>query len=145
MAGFIMQQNLTVSNNGTKLRVMVVTDSSDFREEITSALRDVDIEAVAADNKESCLQILSEARDVAVIIDGDMASLDGWAISAQIRKGSDISIILIGRGDPEIAWMKAAEGAIDCFMTPPFGSHEIAARVKSLLRRNETPLIGPTS
>lgn len=132
----MMQDHVGMSKN-PKDRVLIITDSGEFRDELAMILSNADLEPVAVDNGDSCLKTLAEAYPIVVIIDEDMGS-GGWTIGAHIRDESEVPTIMIGNGNVDTAWMRVAAGDVDYFMRRPFGHHEIVARIRALSRRYET-------
>lgn len=128
-----MMQTYEETNIDTKDKILVVTDSCEFGEELGSVLSVVDIDVFTTDTRDIYLKLLQDRPSV-VIIDEDLAP-DGWKISEDICKQFGIPIVVVGDSNPESAWVKVAEGKSDYFLNRPFGPLEFVARIRSLRRR----------
>lgn len=72
-----------------------------------------------------------------VVIIEERAGRGAWQLGAQIRQKSNVPIILLGNGNNEVGWVKAAAYGIDLYMVQPWSARELAARIKTLVRRYE--------
>ncbi len=80
----------------------------------------------------------SESPDV-VILDLGLPDTDGFKVLKEIRKFSDVPVIILTvRGD-EIDKVRGLELGADDYMVKPFGHMELLARVKAVLRRSHIP------
>ena len=81
------------------------------------------------------LEILAaEAIDV-IVLDLGLPDRDGLDILAQIRATSDVPIIILSVQNDEDAKVEAFEFGADDYMAKPFSTVELAARIRSVLRR----------
>ncbi|MBM3132608.1 MAG: response regulator transcription factor, partial [Chloroflexi bacterium] len=101
--------------------------------ELASLLTEAGVE-IAMVYDGSNLRKCSRSLPSAVVIE-EKAGQGGWEVSSQIRRKSNVPIILLGNSNSEVAWVKAAAYGVDCYMARPFGSRELAARIKTLVRR----------
>ena len=73
-----------------------------------------------------------------ILLDIMMPKIDGYAVCEIIRKNSDIPIIMLTAMDEEEAQVKAFELQADDYITKPFNILEVKARMKAILRRNNS-------
>jgi quercetin dioxygenase-like cupin family protein/ActR/RegA family two-component response regulator len=71
----------------------------------------------------------------AVIIDEELSDISGFKACPKIRQLTNLPIILLGEQSSEEVWKKVEEIGFDLYLKKPFGSRELEAYVKSLLRR----------
>lgn len=121
-------------------RVMIFGDSELSARELASLLEDTGLE-IALVRGTGRLDRIGATLPSAIVIE-EQADRGGWELSSRIRRKSDVPIILVGESDSEVSWVKAAAYGIDCYMARPFGSRELAARIKTLVRRYDGTLRG---
>jgi len=128
-----MRPESTDPNEKTEPRVMVIGTDEVSAKELASLLTEAGVE-IAMVYDGSNLRKCSRSLPSAVVIE-EKAGQGGWEVSSQIRRKSNVPIILLGNSNSEVAWVKAAAYGVDCYMARPFGSRELAARIKTLVRR----------
>lgn len=89
----------------------------------------------AADGAEAILKVQSEKPDI-IILDIMMPVLDGLEVCKQVRKMSDIPIIMLTAKDDDDDRILGLEIGADDYITKPFNNREVIARVKAVLRRS---------
>ncbi|MDD5094227.1 MAG: response regulator [Dehalococcoidia bacterium] len=134
-----MKLQTTNKTRGAKMEssVMIIGDEEIASSNLASLLEEAGIKVAAACNWTSCLENLREISPSVVIVEEESGS-EGWEIASQIRRESDIPIVILGTINSELAWVKAAAHGIDCYLARPFGPTELVARLKSLIRRHES-------
>ena len=70
-----------------------------------------------------------------LILDVMMPGMDGWQVLKAVRKSSNIPIIMVTARDETFDKVLGLELGADDYITKPFDSKEMAARVKAVLRR----------
>jgi DNA-binding response OmpR family regulator len=93
--------------------------------------------ACAYDGEEALRIFESEAPDL-VILDIMMPKKDGWQVCKEIRKTSQIPIIMLTAKSDTFDKVLGLELGADDYMTKPFEPKELVARIKAVLRRSET-------
>ena len=71
----------------------------------------------------------------AIIIDEELADIDGYRACQKIRQYSSIPIILLGTEISEDVWSKSDELGFDIYLKKPVSPRELGAQIKSLIRR----------
>jgi DNA-binding response OmpR family regulator len=122
---------------GTAQRVLVVDDEPMVREVVASYLqRDGYRVELAADGR-SALDAARQRRPSLVVLDLMLPDLPGLEVLAALRRTSDVPVILLtARGDEGDRVLGLELGADD-YVVKPFSPRELAARVRSVLRRAE--------
>lgn len=90
--------------------------------------------ALAHDGREALQKFETEKPDL-IILDVMMPELDGWQVCREIRKNSDIPIIMLTAKGETFDKVLGLELGADDYVTKPFDSKEIVARIKAVLRR----------
>ncbi len=104
---------------------------------VSARLRKEGYEVVTASNGEEALQRAEEEPPVLVMLDIMMPEMDGYEVCHRLREWSEVPIIMLSARGDESDKVKCFELGADDYITKPFGSDELLARVKAVLRRTE--------
>lgn len=116
--------------------ILVVDDEQKIRELITLYLHREGFTVWQASNGKEALSALKAKDYDLIVLDIMMPDLDGWEVCRQIRKNSNVPIIMLtARGD-EIDRVLGLELGADDYIVKPFSPREMIARVKAVLRRS---------
>ena len=115
--------------------IYVVDDEQNIRELIKSYLvKDGFAVEVFADG-ESALEEFSKKKPDMLIIDIMMPGIDGYSLCREIRKSSQVPIIMVSAKDDEIDRILGLELGSDDYISKPFSPRELVVRVKTIFRR----------
>ena len=117
-------------------RAMVIGNEGYSLDELVSLLDEAGIETAIVYEESWEPKALSEIGPQIIVVESGNGP-DGWDISSEIRRDSNIPIILLGTIDSEMAWVKAAAYGVDCYVERPFSPLELVARIRSLIRRHQ--------
>jgi two-component system, OmpR family, KDP operon response regulator KdpE len=117
-------------------RIMIVDDDPQIRRVLRTALVAQDYEVVDARNGEEALEKMRDDRLDLVILDMNMPRMNGLETCRIIRSSSDVAIIMLTVRDAESDKVEALDAGADDYMTKPFGSPELLARIRAALRRS---------
>jgi DNA-binding response OmpR family regulator len=92
--------------------------------------------ASASDGPET-LRVFAERKPSLVVLDISMPGMDGFEVCREIRKTSDIPIIMLTARNTEMNKVVGLELGADDYVTKPFSVAELMARVKANLRRTD--------
>jgi two-component system KDP operon response regulator KdpE len=120
----------------TSARIMIVDDDPQIRRVLRTALVAQGYEVVDARNGEEALEKFRDERADLVILDINMPGMSGLEACRTIRSTSDVSIIMLTVRDAESDKVEALDAGADDYMTKPFGSPELLARIRAALRRS---------
>lgn len=97
----------------------------------------------AADGREA-LEVFSANPDIKLaVIDIMMPEIDGWEVTREIRKQSNIPVIMLSARAEEFDLLTGFESGIDEYVTKPFSPAVLVKRVDALLKRSSgQPLSG---
>jgi two-component system KDP operon response regulator KdpE len=117
-------------------RILIVDDDPQIRRVLRTSLVAQNYEVADARNGEEALEKLREEKLDLVILDMNMPGMSGLETCRTIRSSSDIAIIMLTVRDAESDKVEALDAGADDYMTKPFGSPELLARIRAALRRS---------
>lgn len=115
--------------------VLIVDDESRLRKLVSDFLSREGYAILEAENGKIALDIIDQAAIDLVILDVMMPEQDGWTVCREIRKKSNIPVIMLTARGEEIDQLFAFEIGADEYITKPFSPKILTARVNSLFRR----------
>ncbi|PAB59957.1 response regulator transcription factor [Anaeromicrobium sediminis] len=116
-------------------KILVVDDDINICELIGLYLRKEGYEIVFAHDGKSAIDVLAKERPNLVILDIMLPEMDGWDVCTEMKKISDIPIIMLSaKGDTFDKVLGLKLGADD-YMVKPFEPRELIARIDAVLRR----------
>ena len=128
-----------VSENTNRPTVLVIDDNTDIRQYERTLLRDEYIVLEAADGKEGLAVALKEVPDL-VICDVMMPVMDGLELTEQLKTNtatSHIPVIMLTAKNLEEHRAEGYEHGADSYITKPFHSKVLLARIENLLRQRQ--------
>jgi two-component system KDP operon response regulator KdpE len=117
-------------------RILVVDDDPQIRRVLRTALVAQDYEAIDARNGEEAIERLREDKPDLVILDVNMPRMNGLETCKAMRTTSDVPIIMLTVRDAESDKIAALDAGADDYVTKPFSSPELLARIRAALRRS---------
>lgn len=128
------------SQTGKKLKILIADDDEDILRVLAKRLTDAGYDVVKArDGKEAVEYAHKEKPDV-TIMDVTMPQMNGFEAAKELRSKLETAVIpiilLTGRQDKE-SELKGIDAGADDYITKPFDSDKLLARIKMLLRRRE--------
>ena len=119
-------------------KVMIVDDEERLRSLVRDFLTREGIKTLEAEDGEEALKLFFENKDVAVIIlDVMMPKLSGWQVLEEIRRYSQVPVIMLTALSEEQDELKGFRLGVDEYVTKPFSPRVLVARVQSILRKKE--------
>ena len=116
--------------------VLIADDEAQIREILRIYFEKEGFKVIeAADGAEAILQAQGGKPDI-IVLDIMMPVLDGLEVCKQVRKISDIPIIMLTAKDEDDDRILGLEIGADDYITKPFNTREVVARVKAVLRRS---------
>ncbi len=99
-------------------------------------------DVIEAENGEEAVDRFFETKDIALIVlDVMMPKMDGWEVCREIRKMSQVPIIMLTAKSDEKDELLGFELGVDEYITKPFSPKILVARIEAILRRSN--VIGP--
>jgi two-component system, OmpR family, KDP operon response regulator KdpE len=116
-------------------RVLVVDDERQILRAMRVILREAGFEVATAANVQEALDALAVHPPDAAILDLILPDGNGVDICISIREWSDMPIIVLSAVGDEAEKVRALEAGADDYVTKPFGTDELIARLRAALRR----------
>lgn len=127
--------------------ILVVDDEPSIRELVSYNLRVNGFEVHTAGTGSQALEAFQNQKPDLIVLDLMLPEIDGVEVCRQIRKKSNVPIIMLTAKDSEIDKIVGLEVGADDYITKPFSPRELVARVKAVLRRSvvdNIPIDSPT-
>ena len=119
-----------------KLKILVVDDEARMRKLVKDFLIKSKFDVLEAGDGEEAVDQFYENKDVALIIlDVMMPKMDGWEVVREIRKYSQVPIIMLTAKSDEKDELLGFELGVDEYISKPFSPKILVARVEAILRR----------
>ena len=122
----------------TNNKVLIVDDDENIVELIRLNLAKEGFETCSANDGERAVELFRSEAPSIVILDVMMPKMDGWQVCREIRRISNIPIIMLTAKGETFDKVLGLELGADDYMVKPFETKELVARVKAVLRRSET-------
>ena len=117
--------------------VLVVEDEASFVEALTIGLRREGFEVVVATDGVQALELFDEIQPDIVLLDVMLPKISGIDVCRQLRKRTQIPIIMVTAKGAEIDTVVGLEVGADDYVTKPYRLRELVARMRAVLRRSE--------
>ncbi len=128
-------------HGGNEPRVLVVDDAPEFVEMLVPLFEREGYRTESASDGESAVARVRSFSPDLIVLDLALPKLDGVDVCRAVRSFSDAYVLMLtARGD-EADRVAGLEVGADDYMTKPFSSRELAARVRALLRRPRVGLL----
>ena len=118
-----------------KTKIMVVDDDQNILQLITLYLSREGFDVVQASRGDEALRTFKSAPPSLVLLDIMLPGMDGWQVCREIRKISNIPIIMLTAKDETFDKVLGLELGADDYIVKPFDTKELVARIKAVLRR----------
>jgi len=116
-------------------RVLVVDDEPQIVRALKVVLREAGFEAVPAETASEALDLAAVRPPQAAIIDLVLPDLDGVELTRRLREWSQMPILVLSAVGEEEQKVRALEAGADDYITKPFGTRELVARLQAAMRR----------
>lgn len=125
------------------LKVLVVDDEIAIRRFLRVALNGQGFIVSEASNGETALQAIAFNRPDIVILDLGLPDLDGIEVTKRTREWSKVPIIILSVREHENDKISALDAGADDYLTKPFSTGELLARIRTVLRRQSSSISEP--
>jgi len=120
-------------------RILVVEDEESFSDPLSYLLRREGYEVAVADDGPTALDEFDRNGADLVLLDLMLPGLPGTEVCRQLRARSNVPVIMLTAKDGEIDKVVGLELGADDYVTKPYSSRELVARVRAVLRRGTEP------
>lgn len=126
-----------------KEKILVVDDEVSIRRILDTRLSLIGYTVITAADGEEALAAYRKESPHLIILDVMMPKLDGYGVCQEIRKESEIPIIMLTALGDVADRITGLELGADDYVTKPFSPKELEARIKAILRRVERLSLAP--
>ncbi|MEO5980741.1 MAG: response regulator transcription factor [Pedococcus sp.] len=120
-------------------RILVVEDEVSFSDPLSYLLRKEGYEVAVAETGPDALADFDRAGADLVLLDLMLPGLSGTEVCRALRQRSNVPVIMLTAKDSEIDKVVGLEIGADDYVTKPYSSRELLARIKAVLRRLAEP------
>ncbi|MCT4620515.1 MAG: response regulator transcription factor [Marinisporobacter sp.] len=116
-------------------KIIIIEDTKMIREELKTFLSKYGYEIDAPDQFENILERIDRANADLILLDINLPVFDGYHICREVRKNSDIPIIIVTSRDSEMDELMSMNFGADDFITKPYNTQILLARIAAVLKR----------
>jgi two-component system response regulator RegX3 len=120
-------------------RVLVVEDEESFSDALSYMLRREGYEVEVAPTGPDALSVFDRNGADLVLLDLMLPGLSGTEVCRELRNRSHVPIIMVTARDAEVDKVVGLELGADDYVTKPFSSRELVARIRAVMRRGAEP------
>ncbi|KRK35400.1 response regulator transcription factor [Loigolactobacillus bifermentans] len=127
------------------MKILVVDDDQDIVELLSIYIKNEGYEPIKAyDGKEAMTKLATNPDTALMILDIMMPNMDGMEVVREVRKDSQIPVLMLSAKTTDMDKIKGLISGADDYVSKPFNPLEVMARVKSLLRRSQHQVTNDT-
>lgn len=115
-------------------KVLVVEDDAQIRNFISFTLKEAGFNYVTAPNAQTAMSILVSQKIDVMLLDLGLPDFDGMEVIKKVRTWSEIPIIVVSARDQDKEKADALDAGADDFLTKPFSTTELLARIRVAIR-----------
>ena len=118
-----------------KQKIMIVDDDTNISNLVSLYLKKECFDTICVDDGEKAVKEFESYKPDLVVLDIMLPGIDGYEVCREIRKTSQVPIIMLSAKGEIFDKVLGLELGADDYMEKPFDSKELVARIKSILRR----------
>lgn len=118
-------------------KILIADDEQLMRQLVIDFLRPEGYEILEASDGKEALEIYDKEHPDLILLDVMMPGYDGWTVCREIRRESTVPIMMLTAKGEEIDQLFAYDLGADEYITKPFSSKILVAKIKALLRRSQ--------
>ena len=124
-------------------RILLVEDEESYRDPLSYLLGREGYDVVTAATGPDALDRIAEGGADLVLLDLMLPGMPGTDVCRRLRAESDVPVIMLTAKDDEIDKVVGLELGADDYVTKPYSSRELLARIRAVLRRRDTARPAP--
>ena len=126
-------------------RILIVDDEPSILATMAPLLRSRGYDVATATTGQGALDAVDRQPPQLVVLDLGLPDIDGVEVCRRLREGRAIPVLVLSARNAERDKVLALDAGADDYVTKPFGSEELLARVRAALRRSDAapPVAGP--
>jgi len=118
-----------------KDKILIVDDEDRIRDMIKEYLEPENFDIDEADDGKSALDLIEDNVYSLIVMDVMMPKMDGWTAVREIRRTSQVPIIMLSARGEEYDKVFGFELGVDDYLVKPFSPRELLYRIKAIIRR----------
>lgn len=117
-------------------KIFIIEDDKKIREELSTYLVKNGYQCEAPSNFESILETVLSAKIDLILLDINLPLVDGYYLCREIRKHSDVPVIVVTSRNTELDELMSMNLGADDFISKPYNTHILLAHISSVLKRS---------
>ncbi len=118
-----------------KVKIVIIEDAETIRRELATFLKSYGYEVEAPDDFQHVMSYASQEDVHLILLDINLPVYDGYYICREIRKYSQVPIVIVTSRDTEVDELMSMNLGADDFITKPYNTQILLARIENILRR----------
>jgi DNA-binding response OmpR family regulator len=123
--------------------VLVVEDTDEIRELVTTVLRRAGMDVRAVRSGAECLEEVRRRPPDLIVLDLGLPDADGTEVCRQVRAETECYVLMLTARAEEVDLLIGLAVGADGYMAKPFSPRELVARIQAMLRRPRTVATAP--
>lgn len=120
------------------LKILIVDDDPNICELLRLYIEKDGYDPIVVNDGEAALEAVKSFSPKLILLDIMLPKLDGWQVCREIRKSSDVPIIMLTAKGETFDKVLGLDLGADDYISKPFDTKEVMARIKAVLRRTYT-------
>jgi len=116
-------------------KILIIEDAETLRRELATFLKSYGYEVEAPDDFQNVMNYASQEDVHLILLDINLPVYDGYYICREIRKYSQVPIVIVTSRDTEVDELMSMNLGADDFITKPYNTQILLARIENILRR----------
>ncbi|MES2657074.1 MAG: response regulator transcription factor [Verrucomicrobiota bacterium] len=118
------------------MRLLIIEDDQLLQRSLAASLREENYAVDTADDGESGLFKASGSDYDCIVLDGMLPVFDGWEVLKRLRSLKKTPVLMLTARDAVPDRVRGLDAGADDYLTKPFDSEELLARIRALIRRS---------
>ena len=140
-----MTKDIQGEQADSRQKILVVDDEASIRRILETRLKMAGYNVVTAEDGEEAVELFNKTNPDIVILDVMMPKMDGYGVTREIRRVSDVPIIILTALGDVSERITGLELGADDYISKPFSVRELMARIRAVLARTAVNDKGTTS
>lgn len=124
-----------MNNASPSSPILIVEDDPNIAALVDTYLTNAGFDTVVAHDGETGLSLARDRAPALVILDLMLPRIDGWDVCRELRKSSDVPVLMLTAREEEVDRIVGFSIGADDYVVKPFSPRELVERVKAILRR----------
>jgi two-component system KDP operon response regulator KdpE len=121
--------------------ILLVEDDAALLVALRALMRSKDYNVIETASGEEAIAAASRGETDVIVLDLGLPDMNGLEVLARIRTFSTVPVIVLTAHHQQIEEIRALDAGADDYVTKPFDTEELLARVRAVLRRTQAPAV----